>query len=75
LCVFWVTFLITVFIGVEEGIGIGMGISVFLVIKQNSYTHLEVLGRIPGTATYKDLKKFPEAKKVPVRLCTFGTDL
>ncbi len=58
--------IITVFIGVEEGIAIGMGISIFLVIKQNSYTHLEVLGKIPNTTQYKDLKKFPEAERVDV---------
>ncbi len=60
------TFFLTLFAGVELGIMIGMGLSVLVVIKNTAMAHTELLGNIPGTAKYKDMRKFPNANRDPV---------
>jgi MFS superfamily sulfate permease-like transporter len=52
-------------LGVELGIMIGIALSIFIVIKQTSSTHVEILGNIPGTTQYKDISKFPNAERHP----------
>jgi SulP family sulfate permease len=58
------TFLSTLFIGIKEGIIIGVSLSLIMMIYQTTRPHLAVLGKIPGTTVYKNLERFAEAEEV-----------
>ncbi len=64
---FWVcllTFLFTLIFGIIKGILIGIGLSLFLVIHKMSSPHYAVLGRLKGTNSFRNRKRFPEAQKL-----------
>jgi len=52
------TFLATLLIGVEEGIAIGVLLSLGLMIYRTTRPHMAELGRIPGTTHYKNVNRF-----------------
>ncbi len=52
------TFLATLLIGVEEGIAIGVLLSLGLMIYRTTRPHMAELGRIPGTTYYKNVNRF-----------------
>jgi SulP family sulfate permease len=52
-----ITFLTTIVFGVLAGIGIGVAASVFAVMYRISRPNLAVLGHIPGTRSYRDIKR------------------
>jgi MFS superfamily sulfate permease-like transporter len=51
----------TMFLGVETGIIITLGISLLMVLKHTTVPQLSILGRIPGTNKFKDISLFPGA--------------
>jgi len=55
-----VTFVATLTFGIEQGIALGVVLSLVLVIYRSSYPHMAVLGQIPGTQIYRNIKRFPE---------------
>ncbi|AGA33342.1 Sulfate permease [Thioalkalivibrio nitratireducens DSM 14787] len=57
------TFLVTLFIGIEEGIATGVLLSLAMVIYRSTRPHVAVLGRLPGTDTYRNIRRFPEAEQ------------
>lgn len=57
-----ITFLSTLLFGILEGIGIGVMLSLTVVIYQSNYPNIVMLGRIPETDKYRDLQRYPEAK-------------
>jgi len=59
-----VTFAVTLFIGIEEGIAAGVILSLALFVHRSTRPHHAVLGRLPGTETYRNVKNFPEAEPV-----------
>lgn len=62
---FWMmalTFLATLIIGIEEGILVGVALSIGLVVYQSAYPHLAVLGQIPGTTYYRNIHRFQHAE-------------
>ena len=52
------TFVITLTIGIKEGILIGVLISLILLVYRTSMPHIAVLGRIPGTEYFKNVNRF-----------------
>lgn len=56
-------FLGTLFLGVELGLGIAVGISLLLVIFESAYPHTAVLGRLPGTTEYRNIKNYSQAER------------
>jgi len=64
LAVMTLTFVITLFISVDLGILAGLGVSILLLIKNTTTAHLSLMGVIPGTTKYKELDKYPEAKRL-----------
>jgi high affinity sulfate transporter 1 len=62
---FFLTFLLTIFLGIDQGIFISIGISVFLVIKHTTVPHVTVLGRVGETSKYKDVSTHPDAHLTP----------
>jgi len=55
-----VTFAATIALGILEGIGIGVLISLGIVIHSSSYPNIVMLGRLPDTDHYRDLERHPE---------------
>ncbi len=57
------TFLGTLFVGVEEGIAVGVILSLAMVIYRTTRPHYAVLGRIPNTSIYKNIDRFSDLEK------------
>ncbi len=57
-----VTLLTVLFVGALEGIVIGVILSVLGLLKNMYNPHIAILGRIPGTNQYLDVKRRPEAE-------------
>jgi len=52
----------TLFLGVELGLGIAVSVSLFLVIFESAYPHTAILGRLPGTTEYRNIKNYRQAE-------------
>lgn len=60
---FWmliVTFLSTLILGIEEGILIGVILSLAMIIYRSSSPHVAELGNVPGSHFYRNQERFPE---------------
>ncbi len=53
-----VTFIATLTIGIEKGIGIGVILSLAMVIFKTTRPHVAVLAKIPGTHFYRNIERF-----------------
>ncbi|EOA20099.1 hypothetical protein CARUB_v10000377mg [Capsella rubella] len=51
----------TLFFGIEIGVLVGVGFSLAFVIQESANPHIAVLGRLPGTTVYRNIKQYPEA--------------
>ncbi|KAL2571077.1 hypothetical protein GLYMA_18G286000v4 [Glycine max] len=51
----------TLFLGIEIGVLVGVGVSLAFVIHESANPHIAVLGRLPGTTVYRNVKQYPEA--------------
>ena len=60
-----VAFLATLVLGIEVGIGIAVVASMLVVFARMSKPHDAVLGRIPGTTSWRNLERFPDAETIP----------
>ncbi|CAD5194223.1 unnamed protein product [Musa acuminata subsp. malaccensis] len=56
-----ITFITTLFFGIEIGVLIGVGVSLAFVIHESANPHIAVLGRLPGTTVYRNILQYPEA--------------
>ena len=64
------------FVGVLEGVSLGVIAAILLLIHRASHPYTAVLGQIPETQTYRDNSLHPEAITVPGLLVfRFGTGL
>ncbi|GAB4836529.1 Sulfate transporter 4.1, chloroplastic [Ancistrocladus abbreviatus] len=60
--VLWaITCTTTLFLGIEIGVLVGVGVSLAFVIHESANPHIAVLGRLPGTTIYRNVKQYPEA--------------
>ena len=60
---FWMlmtTFLATLFIGIEEGILIGVVLSLVMVIYKSTRPHIALLGRVPGSLEFRNVERFDD---------------
>jgi SulP family sulfate permease len=58
---FWMmiaTFIGTLFLGIGPGIGIGVLLSLAWIIYETSYPHHAELGKVPGTHSFRNLRRF-----------------
>lgn len=63
---FWmmmVTFLVTIVFGIGEGVVAGVTLSLLTVLYRSSRPHLAVLGKLPGTHFYRNIKRFQDAQQ------------
>jgi SulP family sulfate permease len=58
-----VTFFATLALGIEEGIGVGVILSLAMVIYRTTRPHVAVLGKVPGTAFYRNVDRFEEVEQ------------
>ncbi len=56
-----VTFMITIFFGIEKGVIVGVAFSLAIVIYRSSRPHVVRLGRLPGTSAYRNIERFDDA--------------
>ncbi|CAI8592156.1 unnamed protein product [Vicia faba] len=56
-----ITSTMTLFLGIEIGVLVGVGVSLAFVIHESANPHIAVLGRLPGTTVYRNVKQYPEA--------------
>jgi sulfate permease, SulP family len=59
------TLLSVLILGTLEGIVIGVILSLLVLINKLYNPHIAVLGQVPGTDNYKDIKRHPENLKIP----------
>jgi SulP family sulfate permease len=59
------TFAATLIVGIQEGILIGVVASVLWFVIRSTRPHTAILGQLPGTESYRNLDRFPEARRVP----------
>lgn len=55
------TFLLTLFVGIIEGILFGTLLALLLMVYRTSKPHVAVLGRIKGTSYFRNINRFKEA--------------
>ncbi len=58
---FWMlvaTFLATLLLGIEQGIGVGVVLSLAMVIYQTTRPHVALLGKVKGTSYYRNVERF-----------------
>jgi len=60
-----VTFLATLFLGIEEGIGIGVLLSLIMVIYTSTRPHSTEVGRLGNTQNFRNINRYPEARTEP----------
>ncbi|MCX8211469.1 MAG: solute carrier family 26 protein [Lewinella sp.] len=68
---FWMlttTFFATLTLGIEQGIGAGVLLSIAVHIYRSMRPHLAVLGKIPGTDAFRNVDRFTNAEEVPETL-------
>lgn len=59
------SFFATLFVGILQGLLIGIGASLVVILYRNAYPPVAELGRLAGSTTYLNCKRFPQATKVP----------
>jgi len=57
-----VTFLTTIFFGIEKGVIVGVGLSLAIFIYRSSRPHIVRLGQLPNTAVYRNIERFEDAR-------------
>jgi SulP family sulfate permease len=55
------TFVATLTLGIEQGILVGVIVSLIVVIYESSTPHTALMGRLPDTESYRNLNRNPEA--------------
>lgn len=71
-----VTFAATLFLGIEEGIAIGVILSLVVVIYSSTKPHYAEVGRLGDSDTFRNIKRFPEAKiKDEILIYRFDSNL
>lgn len=58
------TFFATLILGIEEGVLIGVVLSILMVLYRIATPHIAVLGQIPDTRFYRNVSRFPNAEEV-----------
>eukprot|EP00698_Gefionella_okellyi_P007371 TRINITY_DN1799_c0_g1_i3.p1 TRINITY_DN1799_c0_g1~~TRINITY_DN1799_c0_g1_i3.p1 ORF type:complete len:836 (-),score=168.71 TRINITY_DN1799_c0_g1_i3:484-2631(-) len=60
-----ITFMATFWAGVQIGVLIAISTSIVILLAGTARPHTAILGRLPGTAVYRDVASNPEAVTIP----------
>jgi len=63
--VWTVGFLCTLFLGVELGLAISIGLAVLIVVFESAFPHTAVLGRVERSQVYRNVEQYPDAELIP----------
>jgi sulfate permease, SulP family len=63
--IFFVTFICTLIIGLDQGILIGMVFSLVLFVWKSAYPHTAELGYLESEGVFRNIKRYPEVKIHP----------
>jgi SulP family sulfate permease len=55
-----ITFGVTLTVGIIEGLGVGVFVSIALLLFKSTKPHIAVCGRIPGTDNFRNIDRFPD---------------
>lgn len=70
------TFLSVLFIGIQEGILLGIGASLLAVLYRSSRPNLAVLGHVSGSRTFRDISRNPTAAPIEeILILRFDTSI
>ena len=64
-CVALIVFTGVLLFGVIQGVGVGVILSIIMLLERASHPGTAVIGKIPGADTYRDIRRHPEAITVP----------
>ena len=71
-----IVFVAELTLGVMQGIALGVALSLLILIYLASHPHGAVLGQLPGTEAYRDIRRHPEARTFPgLLIWRIGGDL
>ncbi|WP_367391431.1 SulP family inorganic anion transporter [Lewinella sp. LCG006] len=62
---FWmliITFIATLSLGIEQGIGVGVILSLAMIIFETTRPHIAQLGKVPGTHFYRNRERFGQVE-------------
>ena len=63
-CLTWVvSFLCTILFGVQIGLASAVILSLLITQYESAYPHTAVLGRLPGSTVYRNVKQYPNAEQ------------
>jgi SulP family sulfate permease len=65
---FMITAIGTLSLGIEEGILIGVALSIGMLVYQVSYPHVAELGRVPGTDQFRNVDRFTDLDRFDDKL-------
>lgn len=68
LCVWLASCLGTLFISIEIGLAISIGLAVVTALYTSAFPHTAVLGKV-GTSVFRNVKQYPDAQLLPGILC------
>lgn len=60
--IWMISFLGTLFLGAELGLCIAVVVCLLSVIYESAYPHTAILGKLPGTNVYRNIKQYPNAQ-------------
>lgn len=63
---FWMliaTFIATLSLGIEQGIGVGVLLSLAMIIFRTTRPHTAALGKVPGTHFYRNIDRFEQVEE------------
>ncbi len=63
--ILFITFMATLTAGIELGILIGIVASLLAFIVRSTRPHYAILGQLPGTQFFRNVKRFPQARTFP----------
>jgi len=59
------TFVATLVLGIQQGVGFGVGLSLLILVLRTTRPHTAVLGQLPDSTVYRNIERFPEARQIP----------
>ncbi|MDZ4683323.1 MAG: SulP family inorganic anion transporter, partial [Saprospiraceae bacterium] len=65
---FWMliaTFVATLTLGIETGIGVGVVLSLLVVVYRSTRPHIAILGRVPNSDFYRNIERFNNLEQRP----------
>ncbi|MEM9546329.1 MAG: solute carrier family 26 protein [Bacteroidota bacterium] len=63
-CMMLTTFLVTLILGIEEGVLAGVVLSIAVVLYKSAKPHMAVLGKLPNSTSYLNVNRYEMAEKV-----------